>query len=165
MFYRNVCYGHSVPDESVLKHYGLSCKGESQTFDCTQHSFDEKSPDYDIGCGRFVGTQIMTFLAIVAMLVLSCGCCPSILLDVVMHTTVLIFVVSTMSVLRMSYMFRDEEHFNCVNILDTNIKVCHGYGASVYLQNFAIFTSAISLLLAVLLLVPAIREKCGSTAA
>jgi hypothetical protein len=60
---RNVCFGDSQPSEDTLKAFGLTCRGQLQTYHCENHEADltEKEQQH---CDDFYLLQGMESLAI-----------------------------------------------------------------------------------------------------
>jgi hypothetical protein len=158
LYVKNMCFGHR-PDEQVLRSVGLTCDGIKQTDHCDE---DDLSNKFEQHCEDFYLLEGMESIAIFCafaanlLIALSRVCQAQPLLrscfrvaSVVMLFMSLGTAVTVIRLVKESDMV-DEESFSCSNIL--GLELCHGYGASMYLQGFAVAELVFAVVAGILLI-------------
>jgi len=143
---KNVCFGGSVPDEDVLKRFGLSCEGTSTLDGC---EFDEDGRDVN---GNEEGTRIRAaevlsvFSLACAFLGLLAACCatPGSVMRIafaslfsVLTLSSAIFVIEIMNESQMM-----DKNFSCHDVFGADL--CFRIGPSKTLQLLGITLSILS---------------------
>jgi hypothetical protein len=167
---KNVCFGESRPDESILNQLGLTCEGALQTEHCESDDLSDKDQDH---CDDFYLLQGMESLAIFSTFVatfigsLARTCASMTLLRTTLRlgaiVSLAIALSAAASVIRLvkeSDMV-DERSFSCSRALGAEL--CHGYGVSFGMQGAAVAQLALALMMNIILLCVSPVESTTTT--